>query len=213
MAACTWAASMVWAPALAAWIQAARASRHRLRAKPLLALVKRWRAAGSMAGRLMPTATRLCWRYWLPGSPSRDPGSVAGNAREEGTVLAQAQGAQQVFVADEHQAEGGRFGQVEAQEQTHFFEAAITEALGFVQDDQRARPCPVRPRPLRSGPGWFRGGRWPACPVWRPAPRASRSRSSWRGSATTGRTGAGPAGSTSDPPERTCPRRWGRPGA
>jgi hypothetical protein len=40
---------MVWAPLLAASIQAARARRHRLRASPLLALVKRFKAAGSIA--------------------------------------------------------------------------------------------------------------------------------------------------------------------
>ena len=34
-------------------------------------------------------------------------------------------------------AEGRRVGQVEAQEQAHFFEAAVTKALGFVQDDER----------------------------------------------------------------------------
>ena len=54
---------MVWAPALAASIQAARPSRHRLRANPLLALASRLRAAGSMAWRLMPTAVKLCWTY------------------------------------------------------------------------------------------------------------------------------------------------------
>ena len=62
MAAWTWAASMVWAPVLAAWIHAARASRHRLRAKPLLALVKRFKAAGSMAGRLGTAAG--VWRVF-----------------------------------------------------------------------------------------------------------------------------------------------------
>src|ERR1017187_3356609 len=59
---------------------------------------------------------------------------VAGDAREQGTMLTQAQGAQEVFVADEHQTEGWRVGQVEAQEQTHLFEAAGTEALGFIQE-------------------------------------------------------------------------------
>src|SRR5438046_903462 len=47
MAACTWGGSMVWAPVLAASIQAARQSRQRLRASPLLELVKRLRAHGS----------------------------------------------------------------------------------------------------------------------------------------------------------------------
>ena len=39
---------------------AARANRQRLRANPPLALVSRLRAAGSRAGRVMPTAARLC---------------------------------------------------------------------------------------------------------------------------------------------------------
>ena len=69
----------------------------------------------------------------------RGPGTqavVAGNAREEGAMLAQAQGAQEVFVADEHQAESGRVGQVQPQEQAHFLQAAVAEALGFIQDDE-----------------------------------------------------------------------------
>jgi hypothetical protein len=37
---------MVWAPALAAAIQAARQSKARLRTNPLLALVNRFKAAG-----------------------------------------------------------------------------------------------------------------------------------------------------------------------
>ena len=64
-------------------------------------------------------------------------GQVAGNAREERAVLAHAQRAQEVFVADEHQSKGRRVRQVQAQEQTHFFETAVTKALSFVQDDQR----------------------------------------------------------------------------
>ena len=61
---------------------------------------------------------------------------MAGDAGEEGAVLAQAQGAQEVFVTDEHQAKSRRVGQVEAQQKTHFFQAAIGQALGFVQDNK-----------------------------------------------------------------------------
>lgn len=62
---------------------------------------------------------------------------VASDAREERAVLTQAQGAQQVFVADEHQAKSGRVGQVQAQKQAYLFEATVTKALGFIQNDER----------------------------------------------------------------------------
>ena len=52
-------------------------------------------------------------------------------------MLAQAQRAQQILVADQDQAEGGGFGEVQAQEQAHFFQAAIGKVLGIIQNDQR----------------------------------------------------------------------------
>jgi len=61
---------------------------------------------------------------------------VTGDAGEERAVLAQAQSAQEVFVADEHQAKSRWISQVEAQEQTHFFQAAVTKALGFIQNNE-----------------------------------------------------------------------------
>ena len=53
---------------MAAAIQAARASKHRLRGKPALALANSSRAAGSMAEALRPTAASPALRYcahWL----------------------------------------------------------------------------------------------------------------------------------------------------
>ena len=52
-------------------------------------------------------------------------------------MLAQAQGAQQILVADQDQAKGGRFGQVQAQEQADFFQAAISEVLSVIENDKR----------------------------------------------------------------------------
>jgi phage/plasmid primase-like uncharacterized protein len=52
-------------------------------------------------------------------------------------MLAQAQGAQQILVADQDQTKSGRFGQVQAQEQAHFLQAAISKVLGVIQNDER----------------------------------------------------------------------------
>ncbi len=52
-------------------------------------------------------------------------------------MLTQAQSTQQILVADQDQAKGGRLGQVQAQEQADFFQAAISEVLSVIQNDQR----------------------------------------------------------------------------
>lgn len=70
----------------------------------------------------------------LGGGPGLEA-EVPGQAGEEGPVVAQLEGAQEIIVAKEDEGEGGLVGQVEAEQQAYLFQGGVGEVLGLVEHD------------------------------------------------------------------------------
>jgi len=78
----------------------------------------------------------------------RGPGLEAeaeAQASQERRVDAHLESGQELFVADQHQAERGLSVVPVARQQTHFLQRRGTQVLGFVQDDHRPEPVPLLP--------------------------------------------------------------------
>ena len=70
----------------------------------------------------------------LGGGPGLEA-EVSAQAGEEGPVVTQLKGTQEVIVAEEDEGEGGLVGQVEAEEEAHLLQGGVGEVLGLVEHD------------------------------------------------------------------------------